>query len=213
MRNSGILLLLVANCVAGPIAWAKSPKKSEVSQTLCPARYVYVATMDGDVLRPEVLPEDRDAVMRVEDKLRDWKRYIEVYKRQEADLVLIVRTGRLATAKGSLGVQAGRVGRVGRNPATRDPTDASQGPDSPADANPPYGRVGNGTWVGAGGEVGPPDDLLAVYFKPGDINTQTPMWQKTEKDGLDGPTVPLFAQYRKAIDQTCQDQPDKKGKS
>lgn len=204
-----MLLLVAVTCVASSPAWAKSPKNSEVSQILCPARYVYVATMDGDVLRPEVLPEDRDAVTRVEDKLRDWKRYIEVYKPQESDIVLIVRTGRLATAKGSVGIRGGRRWPLAANPATRDPADASQGPDNqPPGSNPPYGGMGNGTSVGAGGELGPPNDLLAVYTKPGDINRQTPMWEKTEKNGLDGPKVPLFGLFRAAIDKTCQDQSD-----
>lgn len=204
MRHSGIVLVLAAASVAGSTGWAKSPKKTEVSQILCPARFVYVATMDGDVMRPDVLPEDHDAVSRVEDKLRNWKRYIEVYKPQESDIVLIVRTGRLATAKGSVGVRGGRTGPILANRAPRDPADASQGPDN----NPSYGGMGNGTSVGAGGELGPPNDLLAVYTKPGDINRQTPMWEKTEKNGLDGPKVPLFVQFRAAIDKTCQEQSD-----
>lgn len=213
MRNSRTLLLLAATCVAGSTAWAKSPKKAETTHILCPARYVYVATMDGDIMSPEVIPEDRDAVSRVEDQLRDWKRLIEVYKPQESDVVLIVRTGRLATAKGAVGAHVGRVPPIGGNPATRDPSDASQGPDAPASrTNAPYGPVGNGGWIGAGGDVGPPDDLLAVYQKPGDVNSQSPLWRKTEKDGLDGPAVPLFGQFRKDIDNTCQDEPDKKTK-
>jgi hypothetical protein len=56
--------------------------------------------------------------------------------------------------------------------------------------------------------VGPPNDLLAVYTKPGNIDRQAPMWQKTQKDGLDGPKVPLFEQFHQAIDSSCQDQPD-----
>lgn len=215
-----MLLFVAAACVAGSTAWAKSPKNSEVSHILCPARYVYVATMDGDVFNPRVIPEDRDAVARVEEKLRDWKRYIEVYQPQQSDIVLIVRTGRLGTVQGATGTQVGtgpvRPGTPGArgplsggSPATQDPTDASQGPDAPAPGtNPPYGR--NHPWVGAGGEVGPPNDLLAVYTKPGNIDTQTPMWQKTQKDGLDGPKVPLFEQFHKAIDASCQDQPEPK---
>lgn len=216
MRNSGMLLFVVATCVAGSTAWAKSPKDSEVSRILCPARYVYVATIDGDVFNPRVLPEDRDAVARIEEKLRDWKRYIEVYQPQESDLVLIVRTGRLGTLQGAAGTRMGRVGPG--NPGaggpiapgtsgTPDPTDASQGPDNTnSGANSPYGS--SGPWVGAGGEVGPPNDLLAVYTKPGNIDRQAPMWQKTQKDGLDGPKVPLFEQFHQAIDSSCQDQPD-----
>jgi hypothetical protein len=53
---------------------------------------------------------------------------------------------------------------------------------------------------------------LAVYQKPGDVNSQSPLWRKTQKDGLDAPAVPLFGQFRKDIDNTCQDEPDKKTK-
>lgn len=211
MKFSGVIVLLVA-MAASSSAWAKSPKKSEITHIFCPATYAYVKTMDGDVMRPGVLPEDRDAAYRVEDKLSNWNRYVLVYEPQQADLIFVVRAGRLATTQGDMGAAAGspdrpiNAGTPGANRPPRDPSDASQGPAP--DQSPATPDARNRKWVGAGGEAGPPDDLLAVYAKPGDVNTQTPLWEQTAKDGLADPNVPLFEQIRTAVDQACHDQPN-----
>ncbi|HLJ77359.1 MAG TPA: hypothetical protein VKT75_08095 [Acidobacteriaceae bacterium] len=214
MKRSPIVVLLVATGVAAS-AWAKSPKKVEVPRLVCPAQFVYVRTMDGDLMLPRILPEDRDAAYRVEDQLSNWNRYVLVYEPQQADLVFVVRTGRLATVDGNVGVQQGVPDQtgpgqpVGAGPrgTNRDPSDASQGPGDPSQnpANPGSDR--RGTTLGAGGSVGPPDDLLAIYTKPGNVDSQAPIWQQTLKDGLAAPDVPLFQQIRTAIEQTCHDQP------
>lgn len=201
------VLLLVAGGAASS-AWAKSPKKSEITHIFCPATYVYVRTMDGDVILPRVLPEDRDAASRVEDQLTKWNRYVLVYEPQQADLIFVVRTGRVATALGNVG--AGRGAPMpGARPAP-DPTDASQGPENPSQNPRTPAGIGPHTSVGTGGSVGPPDDLLAVYTKPGNVDTQTPIWEQTQKDGLADPDVPLFQQIRTAVDQSCHDQPTDK---
>lgn len=210
MKLSPILVLLVA---AGSSAWAKSPKKPEVPRLVCPAQFVYVRTIDGDVMRPQVVPEDRDAAYRVEDQLSTWNRYVLVYEPQQADLVFVVRTGRIATTQGNVGAGSGPqdqrvgLGSPGANRPAADPSDASQGPEDPSQNPQTPGGIGNRKWVGAGGEVGPPDDLLAVYTKPGDIDKQAPIWQQSSKDGLADPDVPLFQQIKTAIDETCHDQP------
>lgn len=218
MKPSRIVVLLVAAGVTSS-AWAKSPKNSEVPKLVCPAQFVYVETMDGDIIRPEVIQEDRDAVIRVQDKLQDWGRYTLVYDRSSSDIVFVVRTGRVATAKLGAGVGLGRPdedgGRVavGRTPAGQTPDASESGdPQTEPGGNPNGGpNMADARWTRVGGEVGPPNDLLAVYQKPGDINAQAPLWEKSQKDGLDGPKVPLFEQIRSAVDKSCQDQPkDKK---
>lgn len=208
MKLSRIVVLLMATGVAGS-AWAKSPKKAEVPRLVCPAQFVYVRTMDGDVMLPRILPEDRDAAFRVEDQLSNWNRYVLVYQPQQADLTFVVRTGRLATVEGNTGVRQGNPERPG-GAASRDPSDASQGPDDPNQNPSTTGRDRRATSLGAGGSVGPPDDLLAIYTKPGNVDTQTPIWQQTLKDGLAAPDVPLFQQIKTAIDQTCHDKPNDK---
>lgn len=207
MKFSGIVLLLLATG-AGCSAWAKSPKKSEIPHIVCNASYVYVRTMDGDVILPRVLPEDRDAASRVEDQLTRWNRYVLVYQPQQADLIFVVRTGRIATAQGNVGAGHGAV-IPGARPAP-DPTDASQGPEDPSQSTRTPGGIGPNSSLGAGCSVGPPDDLLALYAKPGNVDAQTPLWEHTLKDGLAAPDVPLFEQLRTAIDQSCHDQPTDK---
>jgi hypothetical protein len=39
---------------------------------LANARYVYVASYDGDQFAPNLLPEDRDAINAVQSAIQDW---------------------------------------------------------------------------------------------------------------------------------------------
>src|ERR1035438_1572932 len=97
MRKSALVGLLVLGGMVGT-APAKAKKDPPVSKLFCQARYVYVETADGDGLNPNVLPEDRDAADALQQHLQDWKRYVLVIRRDEADLVWVVRTGRLVSA-------------------------------------------------------------------------------------------------------------------
>jgi hypothetical protein len=47
-----------------------------------------------------VLPQDREALQRVRDGLKKWKRYVITVKPEDAELLIAVRTGRLASAGG-----------------------------------------------------------------------------------------------------------------
>ena len=60
--------------------------------TLVNAPYVYVTSYDGDQFNPDVLPEDRQAIAAVQDALEKWGKLAGVYKPQEADLVLMVKS-------------------------------------------------------------------------------------------------------------------------
>jgi hypothetical protein len=59
-----------------------------------------------------VLPEDRQALQRVHDELAKWKRYAITVKPEDAELLIAVRTGRLASAGG--GFEIGRHDGVSR---------------------------------------------------------------------------------------------------
>ena len=107
-------------------------------------------------------------------------RYILTAKRREAELVFVVRKGNLASVQGRVGVDGGS------NPK-RD-----KGPSQPNERT--------GVNVGAGVQGGSPDDLLEVYILNPDGSLQGPMWRHYVKDGLDPPEMPLFAQFKKAID-------------
>ncbi|MGO9123281.1 MAG: hypothetical protein ACLP6G_00195 [Terriglobales bacterium] len=86
----GLLLLAVASAVAAPNVGQS--KVLLFPKALTNAQYVYVASFDGDQFDPNLLPDDRAAIINVQDALRQWGRYIVVYRRQEADMVLLVQS-------------------------------------------------------------------------------------------------------------------------
>jgi len=72
----------------------KSKKHSDVSAVFMNARYVYVEAEAGDITRPGLYPEDRQAIADAQEGIQDWDRYHLVTRREEADLAFIVRKGR-----------------------------------------------------------------------------------------------------------------------
>ena len=58
--------------------------------TLANARYVYVASYDGDQFDPNLLPEDRLAVGAVQDAIQKWGKLTLVYRPSEADIIILV---------------------------------------------------------------------------------------------------------------------------
>lgn len=56
------------------------------------ARFVYVTSYDGGQFNPQLLPEDRDAINRVQDGIQKWRKLILVYKPEEADIILAVQS-------------------------------------------------------------------------------------------------------------------------
>ena len=208
MRGWAVAGVIVLSAAMVTTASAKKKKDADISKIFCQAQYAYVETIDGDVMNPRVLPVDRDAANQLMNNLQDWKRYILVYQPNEANLVFVVRTGRLASAQGNVGVggtiPSGRV-QVGRNPnaGPQDPQSSQypQGAQDPSQA----GEYPAGRSYGAGAEAGPPDDLLQV-FTSGDVanNNHTMLWERTQADGLQG-SQPLFEHLRDAVEKSCQD--------
>jgi hypothetical protein len=86
----GLLLLLAVSALAAPST--SQSKALLFPKTLTNARYVYVASYDGDQFDPNLLPDDRAAIVTVQDALRQWGRYVVVYDRQHADMVLLVQS-------------------------------------------------------------------------------------------------------------------------
>jgi hypothetical protein len=185
-RFTTIALLLV---LAPSLAFAKKkPKKPVVPAIFKQAQYVYVEATDGDEFNPALYPPDREAIANVEQAIREWKRYVLTFDRRDADLVFVVRTGRLA------GVRAGY--SRGTIPG------AQGGPVTGRQGRPvPVGGSTVGSATSAGGEVGPPDDLLEVCQFDSDGTLSTPLWIHTQHDGLDAPEVPLFEQLKNAVDR------------
>jgi hypothetical protein len=61
-----------------------------VPGTLANARYVYVASYDGDQFNPNLLPEDRNAIGAVQDAIQKWGKLTIVYQPYEADIIILV---------------------------------------------------------------------------------------------------------------------------
>lgn len=83
--------------VAGfAFATPQPPRSAQSEQpfpgTLKNARYVYVASYDGDQFNPRLLPEDRDAIAAVQDAIQKWGKLILVYEPGQADIILMVQS-------------------------------------------------------------------------------------------------------------------------
>ena len=99
------LCLLVALLLV-PILSAKD--KTVFPKQIVTARYVLVTTYFSDNLAdPSVPPADRQAVIDVQNAIRDWGRYTLVYDRTAAELIFLVRKGRTAETRDSIHIHGG----------------------------------------------------------------------------------------------------------
>jgi hypothetical protein len=83
-------LLLSAIALAAPKPAAQS--NQPFPATLRNARYVYVAAYDGDEFNIQLLPEDRDAIVAVQNAIQKWGKLTLVYRPSDADIVLLVES-------------------------------------------------------------------------------------------------------------------------
>lgn len=169
-KRSAFLWLLLVFALA-----LKAEDKNAISAVVKNAPYVMVTASSGNVFSPDVSPDDRHAVQNVQNTIQKWGRYKLVYKPGEADLILVVRTGRLTEVKG--GVQVGTTTQ----------------------------RTGNGTYnshgsaESIGGEVGDPQDTLAVYVASQGINGP-PLWRGRAPGGLKAPEMQLVQEFRSKVE-------------
>jgi len=64
----------------------------DMPRTLANARFVYVTAYDGNQFNPNLLPEDRAAIGRVQDAIQKWGKLTLVYRPEDADLILVVES-------------------------------------------------------------------------------------------------------------------------
>jgi hypothetical protein len=129
--------------------------------------------MDGDSFRPGLFPEDRQAIYDVQESLGKWKRYILTTNRSDAELIFVIRKGRLAGAQ-LHGVSSGP------SPQAPGQTRSSE--------------------IGARAEFGEPDDRLSVYLQD-QGHRGAMVWDRAMDGGLDTPAVILVQQLRTAVDR------------
>jgi hypothetical protein len=185
--NSRIVLVLL---LLPSLLTAQTKKKQTVPAIFNNARFVWVETIDGrDVFSPGLSPDDRQAISDVEDALRDWKRYALTTQRSEAELIFVVRKGRLVAGK--IGGTAG--GGSGPRPQQFPGQRPVSGPDA-------SGAADSAPGVMVGAEAGSPDDLLQVRVLNTDGRLGAVLWERMFPDGLDAPQVSLIAQLKKAVE-------------
>lgn len=87
-------LVAISLILAGVSALAVSnPSATKIPAfpgTLANARYVYVASYDGDQFNPNLLPEDRNAIGAVQNAIQKWGKLTIVYRPSEADVIILV---------------------------------------------------------------------------------------------------------------------------
>jgi hypothetical protein len=87
-------LVAISLILAGVSALAApSPSTAKVPAfpgTLANARYVYVASYDGDQFNPNLLSEDRNAIGAVQNAIQEWGKLTIVYRPSEADVIILV---------------------------------------------------------------------------------------------------------------------------
>ncbi len=88
---ASLLFLLSAIALAAPKATG-AQSNQPFPATLRNARYVYVASYDGDEFNTHLLPEDRDAIVAVQDAIQKWGKLTLVYRPGQADIVLLVES-------------------------------------------------------------------------------------------------------------------------
>jgi hypothetical protein len=84
-----VILIVVAAMISAAPA-SNPPNVPAFPGTLANARYVYVASYDGDQFNPNLLSEDRVAIGAVQDAIHRWGRLTLVYRPSDADIVILV---------------------------------------------------------------------------------------------------------------------------
>lgn len=85
----GLAVLLTLAMLSTAAATENVP---ELPRTLANARFVYVTAYDGDQFDPGLLPGDRQAIARVQDRIEKWGKLTVVYRPQDADIILALQS-------------------------------------------------------------------------------------------------------------------------
>jgi hypothetical protein len=92
MKKNIFATVVLSLAMATLSAVAAAENTPQLPRTLANARFVYVTAYDGDQFNPQLLPEDRDAIVRVQDAIQKWGKLIVVYRPQDADIILAVES-------------------------------------------------------------------------------------------------------------------------
>jgi hypothetical protein len=177
MRRTSLLfgfVFLIFVCVS-----LQAQTNSAYLNRVAHARFVMVTTENGDPFDPVIDAQDRRAAGDIQNKITQWKTFTLVYRKEEADIVIAVRTaGRVRAITGV------HISNHKQGPGSTDPRDTSTtvAPILTADAS------------------SAKEDLLSVYDAH-DYPTSAILWRRQQQDGLGSPKVPLFEQFKKDVEK------------
>ena len=93
MKRFFLVAISLIVTVAISASAAPNPSTAKVPAfpgTLANARYVYVASYDGDQFDPNLFFEDRTAINAVQNAIQNWGKLIIVYQPSQADIIILV---------------------------------------------------------------------------------------------------------------------------
>jgi hypothetical protein len=90
MKKQMLAVVLLCLAWAGVAMAAKDTPA--MPKILANARFVYVTSYDGGQYNPNILPDDRAAISRVQDSIQKWGKLTLVYRPEDADIVVAVQS-------------------------------------------------------------------------------------------------------------------------
>lgn len=196
MKRACLVTVCALAVVFSGVASAQKKPKDNFPALILHARYIYVTAFTGDQFNPRVMQEDRIAMNDVINALRKWGRYAITYNENNADLVMVVRRGKVAALKGGviLGGPNVSVGRPGVDVGVGRPGAGT-------------GTSSGGPGVYSGAEAGSPDDTLMV-MRGGEPPLDTSaLWRRSAHNGLQGPNPALVQAFKKDVEQAAAKKP------
>jgi len=185
MKAIRLAAFVIACFLVLAITYAK-PKKPEIPAVFESARSVYVEAIDGDSVKPGLDSDNRKAINDVQESLRQWNRYSLATDRSHADLVFVIRKGRVA------GAQAEGGGSSFPQPR--------QNPNGPPNPSLPGQSTTRSPDTGINTEISSSDDLLRIYMQSEGRLTSI-VWTRELEGGLDAPGVQLIRQLKAAVEK------------
>jgi len=181
--KSGFFAIVGIAILSSSLAHAKN-KKLQVPEIFQTAHSVYVESVDGELSKPGLNQADRQAILQMQEGIREWNRYILAPSRDKADLVIVLRKGHSMGDQDHLGLTTRSGG--GAPKPNRDPFQG-RGVE----------RTDSG---GTGADELASQDLVRVYTLNEKGKLKGPIWARELDGGLDGPSVRLLLELKSAVE-------------
>jgi hypothetical protein len=88
LLTASLIVAAAASAAAAPNVTTTKPPA--FPGTLANARFVYVASYDGDQFEGNLLSEDRAAINAVQSAIQNWGKLTVVYQPSQADIIIMV---------------------------------------------------------------------------------------------------------------------------